>query len=264
MLAARTATWWAARQLSAARAAPAPASGKHLQQVAVAAAAHGDGDGDGLPVEQRLPPELLPLVRGAWLYKLPSGAGAALDGADSGPCSLAGCLGGGGGSAQGGGKGVGGLGLPGGRPRFFQLSHDGACLRWSWERWVLLHHVAHLECWCGAGWLCGCGVGGGSACTLECELGHSLALPGAAWGCRLAGPPGPTTAALCPACPPARSEEGLTITLRLLLEPDLRLRCPSPRVYREWRQVGGARIIDCASSPAVPQPLARTASAHPL
>ena len=38
-----------------------------------------------------------------------------------------------------------------------------------------------------------------------------------------------------------RSDESRTITLRLLLEPDLRLRCPSPRAYREWRQVGAGR-----------------------
>lgn len=161
-LAARTATWWAARQLSAARAAPQAASGKQLQQVAVAAAAQGDVGSDGLAVEQCLPPELLPLVRGVWLYKLPSssggpgaGAGAEMEGAGCGPStSLASSfcgLGGGGGARGGAGKGVGIGGMEpaeAGRPRFFQLSHDGACLRWSWERWVLLHHVAHLECWC--------------------------------------------------------------------------------------------------------------------
>lgn len=176
-LAARTATWWAARQLGAARFIPAAsASQAQLQQV-VAAAGAGCGEGAAEePAEACLPAELLPLVRGAWLLKLPScggGGGAeqeqqaegsdgcdvlqqagssasSLDGSSSGslavPCSSLCCVGGGWGwlglrRRRGGSSGGGG------RQRFFQLSTDGACLRWSWHRWVLMPHVEAVHCW---------------------------------------------------------------------------------------------------------------------
>ena len=80
-LAARTATWWAARQLGAARLAPAASSSQAQLQLVVAAAGPGSGEcGAEVPAEACLPAELLPLVRGAWLLKLPRGRGGAAGG----------------------------------------------------------------------------------------------------------------------------------------------------------------------------------------
>jgi hypothetical protein len=137
-LGARTATWATARQLSAAQRAQRDAG------CGEAAAEEGS--------HPALPPELLPLARGAWLLKLPSGGGGgggpagALEAAGSGwsctslaaPAALAGwgrCRRGAGGSSAAG------------RRRFVQLSHDGACMRWDWRRWVLCHHIQALHAW---------------------------------------------------------------------------------------------------------------------
>lgn len=143
-LAARTATWWATRQLSAARQLSA------------------DDDARGDAQQLLLPPELVPLARGAWLLKLPSSgcssgpcgtASGALDAAPSGwSCSTFKADGGGAACWPGGlswwpGRGGGGSGAAAGRQRFFQLSHDGACLRWDWNRWVLIPHVQGIQCW---------------------------------------------------------------------------------------------------------------------
>lgn len=171
-LMARTATWWAARQLACAclPLGAAPAQQQQLQQV-VAASGPGSADGstDEHP-ESHLPAELLPLVRGAWLLKLPSGGGSSSggeeDAAGSGevlqpgisttsslgltssgsvgvPCSTLCCLGSSGG---GGWSWLRWRGSRRGRQRFFQLSTDGACLRWNWHRWVLMPHVEAIHC----------------------------------------------------------------------------------------------------------------------
>lgn len=174
LLAARTATWWAARQLACAcLPLGASAAGQQQLQQVVASAGPGSAEGSGDEnADTHLPAELMPLVRGAWLLKLPSGGGS--DGEEGSgsdtlqpgmsttssiglsssgslgvPCSSLCCLGGGG----------DGWGLPGmlgmlrrrrssssGRQRFFQLSTDGACLRWNWHRWVLMPHVDAIHC----------------------------------------------------------------------------------------------------------------------
>jgi hypothetical protein len=102
----------------------------------------------------QVPPEILPLVHGAWLLKLPSatafhslpsGAGDSFFGAGSGIISgnfsnespakrtlrefLA--------AAKASTKG---------RWRYFQLSHDGSTLRWDWRKFVLLVHVESVSC----------------------------------------------------------------------------------------------------------------------
>ncbi|KAI3431344.1 hypothetical protein D9Q98_004402 [Chlorella vulgaris] len=160
-LGARTATWWASRQLSAAQ---------HAQ--------HQHGKEDKL-AEPLLPPELLPLARGAWLLKLPSSSAGSrlgkagslgLDAAASG--SSCGSTVGGGGCWSGGGSQEGA-----GRQRFFQLSHDASCLRWHWKKWVLCAHIEGIK-YC---------------------------------------------------------DESQTISLQLMLEPDLRLKFPVSRQYSEWR-----------------------------
>lgn len=177
-LAARTAAWWAARQLAGACPPLGVAAGQQQLQQVVSAAGPGSAEGssDG-PFESQLPAELLPLVRGAWLLKLPSGAGsgsgdAGGDGdtlqrgisttssigfSSSGsmgiPCSSLCCLAGS--SSNNNGSSWGPLGLlsllrrrsgASGRQRFFQLSTDGACLRWNWHRWVLMPHVEGIHC----------------------------------------------------------------------------------------------------------------------
>lgn len=127
-LGARTATWAAARQLSTQRCAQR---------------AFGGEAGAAEAAQPALPQELLPLTRGAWLLKLPSGGGS-------------GGWRGGGLNAAGDGWGCAPLAAPGaqascgggvGRRRFVQLSLDGACLRWDWRRWVLCHHVQALHAW---------------------------------------------------------------------------------------------------------------------
>ena len=172
-LMARTATWWAARQLACAYLplGAVPTQQQQLQQV-VAASGPGSADSstDEHP-ESHLPAELLPLVRGAWLLKLPSGGGSSSSGgeedaAGSGdalqpgisttsslgltssgsvgvPCSTLCCLGSSGG---GGWSWLRWRGSRRGRQRFFQLSTDGACLRWNWHRWVLMPHVEAVHC----------------------------------------------------------------------------------------------------------------------
>lgn len=150
-LAARTTTCWAARQLTAAaaQAAPLPGPCKQAQQVASSAVGGQEGSGEQ-PDELCLPQELLPLARGAWLRKLASSSGT-LDTADSGTSSLVGCSfslpGCGLGSRLGWRSGGGVPATLEGRQRFFQLSQDGACLRWSWRKWILMPHVESLECW---------------------------------------------------------------------------------------------------------------------
>ena len=88
-LGARTATWWGVRQLGsarqaavAARHAAAPGSGSWEKLGGDAGRGGGaGGSGDGGEGEAALPAELLPLLRGAWLLKLPSGAGSGAGGA---------------------------------------------------------------------------------------------------------------------------------------------------------------------------------------
>lgn len=90
--------------------------------------------------QQQVPPEILPLVHGAWLLKLPSIAGP---GGSPSKRSLA--------EAMAGGSG--------GRWRYFQLSHDGSTLRWDWRKYVLLMHVESV-----------------SACTQDLTITLSLTL----------------------------------------------------------------------------------------
>lgn len=155
-LAARTATWWSARALCSS-APPACSPGGSASSAASGklgapgSAAVGGGEQQQEPC---LPAELLPLVQGAWLAKLPS-SGGGLDRSDSTISSLpsAGCL-----QANGLGwaasvwplrlcAGPAPASAAEGKQRFFQLSQDGACLRWSWHKWVLMPHVETLECW---------------------------------------------------------------------------------------------------------------------
>lgn len=83
-------------------------------------AAAGGHHGPQLQLPPHVPPEILPLVHGAWLLKLPSASGAGAS-----PTKRA-------------------LGLEG-RWRYFQLSHDGSTLRWDWRKYVLLLHVESVS-----------------------------------------------------------------------------------------------------------------------
>lgn len=81
-------------------------------------------DEEGLPPsDPPTPPDLLPLMHGAWLLKLPST----------------------------GSKGKRhskrfGFASQRGRWRYFQLSHDGSTLRWDWRKYVLMVHVEAVRC----------------------------------------------------------------------------------------------------------------------
>ncbi|PRW39298.1 Mitogen-activated kinase kinase kinase dlk-1 [Chlorella sorokiniana] len=217
-LAARTATWWAARQLAFACLPLGTAAGQqqllHLQQVVAAA---GPGSAEGSTDESadcHLPAELLPLVRGAWLLKLPSGGGSSGSGEEGSggdtlqpcisttsslgittsgsmgvPCSSLCCLGGGGDSGWSVLRLLRRHGSSRGRQRFFQLSTDGACLRWNWHRWVLMPHVEAIHC----------------------------------------------------------NDQELTIRLALLLEPDLNLRFACPR-HLAGHSLGGSGQLAHAES----------------
>jgi hypothetical protein len=88
-----------------------------------------------------VPPEILPLVHGAWLLKLSSATTFySLTGVDStsgnkSPTkrTLHELLAATRASAKG-------------RWRYFQLSHDGSTLRWDWRKFVLLVHVESVSC----------------------------------------------------------------------------------------------------------------------
>lgn len=177
-LAARTAAWWAARQLAGACPPLGGAAGQQQLQQVVSAAGPGSVEGSSNEAfECQLPAELLPLVRGAWLLKLPSGARGGIGDAGSDgdtlqpgisttssigfsssgsmgvPCSSLCCLAGSSSNSNGSSWGPRGLlsllrrrSGASGRQRFFQLSTDGACLRWNWHRWVLMPHVEAIHC----------------------------------------------------------------------------------------------------------------------
>ena len=85
-LVARTATWWASRQLSATRLAatrPVQQPGGSSRQALHEAVAGGAKAASEEEPEACLPAELLPLLRGAWLSKLAAGSGG-MSPADSG------------------------------------------------------------------------------------------------------------------------------------------------------------------------------------
>lgn len=97
-----------------------------------------------------VPPEILPLVHGAWLLKLPSAtAFYSLAGADStstAAAAAAAC-----GSESPAKRTLRELlaatsASTKGRWRYFQLSHDGSTLRWDWRKFVLLVHVESVSC----------------------------------------------------------------------------------------------------------------------
>jgi hypothetical protein len=215
-LGARTATWWASRQLSAAQ---------HAQ--------HQHGKEDKL-AEPLLPPELLPLARGAWLLKLPSSAGTrlgkagslGLDAAASG--SSCGSTVGGGGCWSGGGSQEGA-----GRQRFFQLSHDASCLRWHWKKWVLCAHIEGIKCWWVARLCCQQDNPGSLLHRILVVLVPCFPPP----SCGVQARQTPTPCLLVCVCLPVNvcSDESHTISLQLMLEPDLRLKFPVSRQYSEWR-----------------------------
>lgn len=89
-------------------------------------------DNDGHRTGQRspkLPSALLPLIRGAWLLKLPSNESSYGTAGYSTFKRILGAF-----NAQ-----------PSGKWRFFQLSHDGSTLRWDWRKYVLLMHVESVD-----------------------------------------------------------------------------------------------------------------------
>lgn len=156
-LAARTATCWASRRLLSSPAQRSVEGGSEAWQCTAA----GSSSALDEELQPALPAELLPLQRGAWANKLPSacsgaalpfrsaGAAATAPAADKGDGSPA-CSGGGAcsecrhhGRAAAAGCGGGNAA----RQRFFQLSADGAALRWSWDRWILMPHVQAIHCW---------------------------------------------------------------------------------------------------------------------
>ncbi|GAB4814115.1 hypothetical protein N2152v2_001161 [Parachlorella kessleri] len=114
---------------------------------------------EGSGTHSDVPLEVLPLVQGAWLRKLGNSNQQQ--------------------TRRTARRGRGNNG----HWRFFQLSHDGSTLRWSWKRFVLLYHVEDIIC-----------------CDAE-----------------------------------------LTITLSLLLEPDLRLQFPDSQLYQAWQR--GLRML---------------------
>ena len=142
----RTFVWWDARLLSGSDLAimhrdlygklPGNINRGHLISISTEkrfgkgdAAVANLKDGDGRRPGQKspkLPSGLLPLIRGAWLLKLPS--------SDLG-------------YGKGGYRSFNRLFnvQPRGKWRFFQLSHDGSTLRWDWRKYVLLMHVESVH-----------------------------------------------------------------------------------------------------------------------
>jgi serine/threonine protein kinase len=92
-----------------------------------------------------VPPEILPLVHGAWLLKLPS-ATAFYSLTSAGDSSFHTS-----GSESPAKRTLRELlaatkASTKGRWRYFQLSHDGSTLRWDWRKFVLLVHVESVSC----------------------------------------------------------------------------------------------------------------------
>ena len=161
---------------------------------------------------------------------------SSLDGSASGslsvPCSSLCCVGGGWGwlglRRHGAGAGSG----AGGRQRFFQLSTDGACLRWSWHRWVLMPHVEAIHFRWGDALVGRFRWAGTRVSSCACLSAASARCPSPSLiaSCSAAL----SRCAAAPARLPTRSDGDLTIRLRLLLEPDLNLRFASRQQYEEW------------------------------
>ena len=87
-----------------------------------------------------VPPEILPLVHGAWLLKLPSvdkltsySSSSNYSNPNHRSWALRDLL-------------FAARGASRGRWRYFQLSHDGSTLRWDWRKFVLLVHVESVSC----------------------------------------------------------------------------------------------------------------------
>ncbi|KAL4440482.1 hypothetical protein ABPG75_003483 [Micractinium tetrahymenae] len=156
-LAARTATWQASRQLLSC----CPQHNTEASSGSRPGALGGSSSAAAEVWEPALPPELLPLLRGAWIQKLPSvsaaataaleaaatAAVAAAAAAEKSSDSLLTCCGGGACSECADARAAAGCGGGCRAPqRFFQLSADGAALRWSWDRWILMPHVQAINC----------------------------------------------------------------------------------------------------------------------
>ena len=86
-------------------------------------------------VPVHIPAEILPLVHGAWLLKLPSGSSTDQN-VNTSPTkrTLR--------ELWAAAKGA----RRSGRWRYFQLSHDGSTIRWDWRKFVLLVHIESVSC----------------------------------------------------------------------------------------------------------------------
>lgn len=151
-VASQTWVWWDARLLSGSEiarqqrdfAAKTKANRKlGGGQLAPGNTRGGGGviNGGGADVHMHIPAEILPLVHGAWLLKLPSAGG--IGNSASGDQSVH--------SSPtkrtlkelwAAAKGA----TRSGRWRYFQLSHDGSTLRWDWRKFVLLVHIESVSC----------------------------------------------------------------------------------------------------------------------
>jgi hypothetical protein len=144
-LVGRTATWWHARLLTGDAPLAGARGAKGVGGECARCGAAGAGGGcacvpGGAPhADARVPPELLPLVHGAWLLKLPNSDGdaGACDAPAAAPSPARRVLG-----AAARGLAAGGAA---GRWRFFQLSHDGSTLRWDWRKFALLLQVEAVD-----------------------------------------------------------------------------------------------------------------------
>lgn len=119
----RTGVWWDARLLHNCDIVQSRKDFATAQKRSSEGSLHSSGP--------PIPPELLPLVHGAWLLKLPSNGSAGQQQSNKSLSSFMARL---------------GFASHRGRWRYFQLSHDGSTLRWDWRKYVLMVHVEAVRC----------------------------------------------------------------------------------------------------------------------